>query len=152
MIRVDTRSVRIQADGIVTLLRARRDALLGAVRVVVDPAEPRVEGLLNITVLGYLSRHSPQLVDTRGGDVDQAMGAAVRAAWDPASSTLRGLAPLAGEAFARALAARLRSGRFVTNTPETLARKRARGRGATPGVDTEQLAHALDAATVRVME
>ena len=133
MIRVDTRSVRVQADGIVTLLRARRDAPTRRRACRRRPRRAARRGAAkHHGPLGTSRGTPPQLVDTRGGDVDQAMGAAVRAAWDPASSTLRGLAPLAGEAFARALAARLRSGRFVTNTPETLARKRARGRGATP--------------------
>lgn len=150
MIRIDTRSVEARAQGIVALLRARRDQLLGAVRVVVVPAGPRAGGASNAVVLGYLSRHSPALVDLRGGDVDRAMGAAVRAAWDPWSSTLRGLAPYAGEALGQAIAARLRSGQYVTNTRETLADKARRGAGQTPGVDTEQLARGLDAATVRV--
>jgi hypothetical protein len=152
MIRVGSKSVKLQTDGIVALLSARRDQLLGSVRVLVSPAEPRAGGGSNAVVLGYLSRHSPPLTDTRGGDVDQAMGTAVRAAFEPWSSTLRGLAPLAGEALARAIAARLRSGRYVTNTAETLADKARRGAGSTPGVDSEQLANALDRATVRVEE
>jgi hypothetical protein len=59
---------------------------------------------------------------------------------------------VAGIGAAKAIAARLRSGDFVTNTEATLAKKAREGRGTTPGIDTGNLAASLDAASARIVE
>ena len=50
----------------------------------------------------------------------------------------------------RELALRLRSGEYVTNTEDTIARKARAGRSTSPGMDTGQLATALENARVEV--
>jgi len=150
MIGIDARSVRAQVTALQALVRGRRDALAGAVRVTILPSpDGRSEGGTNTAVIAYLARRHPSLVEVAADLVGPARAAA-RAAFDPMTSTLRTIADTAARAIGPAIAARLRSGRYVTNTPETLADKARRGRGQTPGVDTEQLAQALDRALVRV--
>lgn len=151
MIRADAQGVRSGVQGVMADLRWRLGLLKTTVRVTVSPDDGRNDGVTNAEVAYHLSRHSPKWL-ALGPDIDDALSKAAWSAWRPWRMTMKGLAPYIGEALGRALAARLRSGRFVTNSPETLARKRARGRGAVPGVDTEQLARALDGATIRVTE
>jgi hypothetical protein len=151
VIKADAQGMRAAVQGVVADLRWRLGLLKTTVRVTVSPDDARNDGVSNTAVAGHLSRHSPRWL-ALGPDLDDAMSKAAWGAWRPWRMTMKGLAPYIGTALARGLAARLRSGRFVTNTPETLARKRARGRPAIPGVDTEQLARALDGATIRVTE
>jgi hypothetical protein len=133
---------RNNAGEIAATVRGIRDRLLGATRVVVVLGTRR-EGGANGDVLGHLLRRNPELV--RG--LDPVARPAARAVYDPRTSTLDSLALAMALAGAREIAARLRSGTYVTNTPETLYAKRARS--TTPGIETGQLADALDAATAR---
>jgi hypothetical protein len=151
VIKADARGVRSAIQGVVADLQWRLGLLKTTVQVTVDPSAGRNDNVTNAEVVHHLSRHSPQWLAI-GPDLDDAMGRAALAAWRPWRMTMRGLAPYIGEALSRALAKRLRSGRFVTNKPETIERKRARGRPPIPGVDTEQLARALDSARIRVTE
>lgn len=127
------------------LLRGRIDALSGSVRVVIHPTPDGRKGgsVTNTEVLGFLAQRNPDLIDPKGADLDAIVRPAARAIWRARTTGLEELAVAAGNAFGRALAARLRSGRFVTNNEETRKRKH----GLPGGIDTEQLADALDDAT-----
>lgn len=133
-------------------VRGTIDALAGArdVRIVPEP-EGREDALSNSRVLVKLARANPALV-APAADMDRAARAMAREYFIPWETPLAEVAVYAGIGAARAIAARLRSGDFVTNTPETLARKARMGRGATPGVDTGQLAAALERATAELVE
>lgn len=143
MIRVGS----IQADvaRITAVLRGRVDALAGAVRVVVHPVpDSRTDSpVTNTEVMGFLAQRNPDLTDPKGADLDAIVRPAARAVWRPRTMGLEALAVAAGNAFGRALAARLRSGNYVSNNEETRRRKA----GRPGGIDTEQLADALDDAT-----
>lgn len=142
-------SIRPGVDRILATLRSRRDALLGATAIEIHPApDDRREGTGNHAVLSYLARKHPELVAIRGDDVHEAVRAAARAVWNPRTSTLAQLALAAGPALAKVIAARLRSGQYVTNTEETSRQKARRGLSTIPGVATGALADALDNATV----
>lgn len=146
MIRLGT--IKPGIDAFRTLILGRLEALQGARRMVISPSPNGRSGsdATNGQVIGYLASANPVLLDLRGADLDRAAREAARRAWRPRTSTLASLALAAGPAVARALAARLRSGRYVTNTPETTRRK-----GGLPGgVDTGQLAASIDNATVTV--
>lgn len=144
-------SIRAGVSRTIATLRSRREALLGALTVEIHPApDERREGTENTRVLHHLARMNPALLALRGGDVDAAVRAAARSVFSPRTSTLRELATAAGPAVARALAARLRSGAYVTNTTETTERKARAGLGTTPGVATGALADSLEAAIITV--
>lgn len=133
-------------------IRGTIDALAGARDVVIEPQpERRPDGLTNTEVLVRLSRHSPALV-SHGADMDRAARAMAREYFLPWVTPLGEVAVYAGIGAARAIAARLRSGDFVTNTPETTARKAREGRSTTPGIDTGILAASLDVASARIVE
>ena len=151
MIKADAQGMRAAVQGVVADLRWKLGLLSTSVRVTIDPKASRNDGVSNAEVAYHLSKHSPNWLKL-GTGLSEAMSKAAWSAWRPWRMTMKGLAPYIGEALGRALAARLRSGFYVTNTRETLARKRARGRPAIPGVDTEQLARALDNAAIRVTE
>lgn len=143
MIRIG--GIASQLGRLVARVRGTRDAIAGTVhaRIVPSPDEREGGGATNTEVFARLVRHSPRLA-APGADLDQPAREAARQAWRGWQSDLRTIARAAGAATARALAARLRSGQFVTNTEETQRRK-----GGKPGgVDTYQLAESLDAATV----
>lgn len=150
MISVDARSVRAQVTALQALIRGRRDALAGAVRVTILPSpDGRADGNTNTAVLASLSSRFPGLVAV-DQDLTRLVRLGARLAFDPATSTLRDIAAQAGPLIGATIARRLRSGQYVTNTAETLRDKARRGAGQTPGVDSEQLARSLDRATVRV--
>lgn len=140
--------VTAAATRIAATLRSRRDALLGAVSVEIRPGQDiRDEGAAtNTAVLSYLAARHPALVEI-DAEARAAARAAARLVWHPRSSSLRDLALAAGVGFAHVIAQRLRSGAYVTNTEETVARKARAGLSTTPGVETGQLADALDHAT-----
>jgi len=131
MIRLS--SVKATADRMAALVRGVRDSLAGNRRAVID-LDAREGGGSNTAVFGELARRNPGLV----AGLDAPVRAAVKERW--AQGGVRtGLAELtsyAGRALAFELAARLRSGRFVTNTPATTERKRSMGRSTTPGMET----------------
>ncbi len=139
-------------DRFVARIRGTIDALAGARDVVIVP-EPsaRDDGESNGRVLVKLARRHPELV-APAADMDRAARAMAREYFRPWETPLAEAAVYAGIGAARAIATRLRSGDFVTNTPETTARKARRGLSTTPGVATEQLAHALDRATAEIVE
>lgn len=141
-------SIRPSVDRILATLRSRRDALLGATAIEIHPApDDRREGTGNHQVLTYLAGRNPELLAIRGADVHEAVRAAARAVWNPRTSTLQQLALVAGPVLAKVIAARLRSGQYVTNTEETSRQKARRGLSTIPGVATGALADALDNAT-----
>jgi hypothetical protein len=150
MISIDARSVRAQVTAMQAVLRGRRDALAGAVRITITPTpDGRTEGTTNTAVLASLSQRFPGLVAV-DADMTRLVRLGARLAFDPMTSTLRDIAAQAGPLVAATVARRLRSGQYVTNTAATLADKARRGAGQTPGVDSEQLARSLDRAVVRV--
>jgi hypothetical protein len=140
-------SVKATADRMAALVRGVRDNLAGNRRAVID-MDARSDGDSNTRVFGSLAARNPRLV----AGLDAPVRAAVKARWDQGGvrTGLAELAFYAGRALAFELAARLRSGRFVTNTPATTERKRALGRSTTPGMETGALAVALDNARVSV--
>lgn len=145
MIRVG--SVKASADRMAATIRGVRDNLAGHLRAVID-LDARHEGDSNTGVFASLANRFPAL--TQG--LDAPALAAVRARWAQ-GGIKTGLAEMtyyAGLAVAHELAARLRSGRYVTNTPSYAAWKRRTGRGSVPGILTASLAVALDNARVRV--
>lgn len=135
-------------DEIVARIRGTRDAIAGTVhaRIVPQPDGREDGDASNTAVFARLARRYPQLA-APGPDLDAPARAAAREAWRGWQSDLRVIARAAAAAMAPALAARLRSGRYVTNTPETRERKARAGLALTPGLATEQLAEALEAAT-----
>ena len=145
MIRVG--SVKASADRMAATIRGVRDSLAGHLRAVID-LDARYGGDSNTGVFGHLAARFPSLV----AGLDAPALAAVRARW--AQGGVRtGLAEMthyAGLAVAHELAARLRSGRYVTNTPAYAAWKRRTGRGSVPGILTASLAVALDNARITV--
>jgi hypothetical protein len=143
MIRVG--SIDAEAQRIAATIRGVRANLAGYRRAVIH-LDARNDGTDNERVLGYLLRANPGL----GRGLDAAARASVSRDWKGAQSTLANMTFHAGMGLAHELAARLRSGRYVTNTEETSARKARRGRGMTPGLDTSQLATALENARVTV--
>lgn len=150
MISIDARSVRAQVTAMQAVLRGRRDALLGAVRITITPTpDGRTDGVTNTEVLARLSTRFPTLVAV-DDDMARLVRLGARLAFDPMTSTLREIAAQAGPLIGATIARRLRSGRYVTNTAETLRDKARRGAGQTPGVDSEQLARSFDRAVVRV--
>lgn len=146
--RLDTSAL----DAFRARIRGTIDALAGARDVVIEPQpEARPDGLTNTEVIGRLARHSPALV-APGADMDRAARALAREYFVPWETPLAEVAVYAGIGAARAIAARLRSGDYVTNTEATTARKARAGRSTTPGIDTGHLAAALDVATARIVE
>lgn len=143
MIRVG--SIEAECARLAATIRGTRDNLAGYRRAVIR-LDARNDGTDNEAVLGYLLRSNPSL----GRGLDAAARAGVSGAWKGARSTLANLTYHAGLALAHELAARLRSGEYVTNTEETLARKARAGRSTSPGMDTGQLATALENARVEV--
>lgn len=129
-------------------LRDRAAALSGPVRLVIKcNPNRRDDGGDNDNVLARLMEPSRSALAQGGPDVARAVDLGRRSRpWQAAQLTLRDLAFAAGPFLARAIAARLRSGRYVFNNEETRRRKG----GKPPGVDTEQLAASLDNALVRV--
>lgn len=136
------------AERIAATFRSRRDSLLGAVSVEIHPADDMRDGggPTNTEVLARLATRHPELV-TVDDDALAAARAAAHLVWNPRTSGLRDIALAAGIGFAHAVANRLRSGAYVTNTAETSRRKARAGLSTTPGVATGQLADALDSAT-----
>lgn len=145
MIRVG--SMKASADRMVATIRGVRDGIAGYLHAVIG-LDTRYGGESNAAVLNSLVARFPAL--TRG--LDAPALAAVRDRW--AQGGVRtGLAEMtyyAGLAVAHELAARLRSGRYVTNSADYAAWKRRRGLGSVPGVLTASLAVALDNARVTV--
>ena len=134
-------------DKAIARIRDRMEELRrGAIGTIRPQPDARVDGTTNSTVLATLSDRYPRLT-APGPDMVLAAVREAAKSWRPWSSTVRDLANSAAAGAARAIAARLRSGQYVTNNEETLRRKARLGRPPTPGVDTEQLARALDAAT-----
>lgn len=145
MIRVG--SVKASADRMAATIRGVRDNLAGHLRAVID-LDARNGGDSNTAVMGYLSNRFPAL--TKG--LDAPALAAVRARWAQ-GGVKTGLAEMtyyAGLAVAHEMAARLRSGRYVANTPAYAAWKRREGLGSVPGIMTASLAVAFDNARVTV--
>lgn len=141
-----------QLDAFIARVRGTVDSLAGARDVVIEPVpDERPDGLTNTAVIARLSRHSPALV-APAADMDREARALARQYWRPWETSLAEIAVVAGIGAARAIAARLRSGDFVTNTEATLAKKSREGRGTTPGIDTGNLAASLDAASARIVE
>lgn len=143
MIRVG--NITANASRLAATIRGVRDNLAGHRRARIH-LDPRADGQTNEAVLGYLLRANPRL----GLGLDAAARAAVSREWTGARATLINLTFHAGSGLARELAARLRSGAFVTNTDETLHRKARMGRSTVPGTETYQLAVALENATITV--
>lgn len=144
MIRVGTLTAQIQR--FTATLTGRVEALMGTVRVVVHPVPDAREGssTTNTAVLRHLAKKNPELTDPKGADLDALVRSQARAIWHPKRTGLEELAVAIGHFVSKGVAERLRSGRFVTNDAETARRK-----GGRPGgIDTGQLADALDAATV----
>ena len=142
MIRVGSISadvLRIQST-----VRGLRERFLGSLHAVIVPDPNERIGTTNSAVLGYLIRANPALAE----GLDAVARAGARAVWRGIDTTLEDLTVAAGKAVATEWAVRLRSGRYVTNTDATRARKiRATGR-AVGCIDTEQLASSLDDAKV----
>lgn len=143
MIRVG--NIDAQVARIAATIRGVRANLAGYRRAVIV-LEPRNDGRSNEAVLGYLLRANPGL----GANLDAVARGAVSREWQGARSTLANLTYHAGIGLAHELAARLRSGDYVTNTDETHDRKARAGRSTIPGTETFQLATALDNARVDV--
>lgn len=145
MIRVG--SIKTQTGRVAATIRGTRDSLAGYRRAVIE-LHTRPDGTPNSLVLGALAKRFPRLF---AGLQEEAM-AAVQLRWKQGGirTGLEELALVAGRGLARGLAARLRSGRYITNLPETRARKAALGQSTTPGVATGDLANDLDNARVRV--
>lgn len=137
--------VKAQASRVSATIRGLRDRIAGHLRGVAS-LDARDDGATSGEVMGHLARKHPNLI----ASVDGVARAAARAAWDPRRPSLESLTVAATQAVCRELAARLRSGRYVTNTVATIAAKDRAGHGTTPGVDTEQLARALDAPRITV--
>lgn len=142
-----------QLGALVARVRGTRDAIAGTVhaRIVPSPDGRAHDAASNTEVFARLARRNPQLA-APGADLDAPAREAARAAWRGWQSDLRVIAQAAAVATAKALAARLRSGRYVSNTPETRAAKARAGLSTTPGLATEQLAAALEAATATTEE
>lgn len=140
MIRVG--SIHADVQRITAVLRGRIDALAGAVRIRLHPQpDARVgSSVTNTQVFGFLAEKNPDLTNPRGADIDALVRPAAREIWHPATTTLQDLAVACGNPVGQAFAARLRSGNYVENTDETRRRKNYRP----GGVNTEQLAEALD--------
>lgn len=145
MIRVG--SVKAQAGQVAATIRGVRDSIAGYRRAVID-LPTRDDGTPNSLVIGALAKRFPRLF----GELQTAAAAAVQQRWAQGGirTGLEELTLYAGKAIARELAARLRSGRYVTNLPETRRRKLLLGQSTTPGMATGALASALDNARVRV--
>lgn len=108
--------------------------------------DARDDGTTNTIVLGRLvQRHHPLI---EGLSPAALRGA--RAGFDAVRSTFATIAHDAVHEAQMEIARRLRSGVYVTNTTATIARKLRAGRGATPGVDSEQLALSLEGAEIEV--
>lgn len=142
MIRIG--SVKTQTDSVAAIIRGLKDRYLGTSLATITLGS-RDDGEGNGAVLGHLIRRHPALIE----GTDAVCRAAARERFAVRTSTLDTIARDAGEAWAHEVAARLRSGRYVTNLPATTARKAARGHSTTPGVDSGQLADALDSAQIR---
>ncbi len=140
-------AVAARSGAVAATIRGTREALAGYRRAVIDlPTRP--DGTPNAVVIGALARRFPRLF---AGLQEEAMAAvSSRFAQGGIRVGLEELALFAGRGIARGLAARLRSGRYVTNLPETRARKARLGLSLTPGVATGELATALDNARVHV--
>lgn len=152
MISVDRAAYHAGVERWRLAIRGRIDALAGTVYVRPQLAAREGEGARgpsNDEVLSFLAAKHPALVKP-GSDMHGPAKAAARARFNARRSDLFDIARAAGPAVCRAIAARLRSGRFVTNTPATTERKAREGLSLTPGVATEQLAKALDSARVTV--
>lgn len=143
MIRVG--NITADVTRVAATIRGVRANLAGYRRARIH-LEARTDGQTNEAVLGYLLRSNPSL----GHGLDAAARAAVSREWKGAQSTLINMTFHAGSGLARELAARLRSGAFVTNTDETRLRKARAGRSTIPGTETFQLAVALENATITV--
>lgn len=143
MIRVG--NVTAEAQRLAATIRGVRDRLAGYRRAVIH-LDPRDDGASNEAVLGYLLRANPGL----GRGLDAAARAGVSREWKGARSTLANMTYHAGISLAHELAVRLRSGAYVSNTEETVARKSRAGRSTIPGTETFQLATALENARVDV--
>lgn len=141
-----------QLDAFMARVRGTVDSLAGARDVVIEPVpDPRPDGLTNTAVMARLSKHSPALI-APAADMDREARFLARQHFVPWETSLAEVAIYAGIGAARAIATRLRSGDFVTNTEATLAKKAREGRGTTPGIDTGLLAASLDTATARIVE
>ena len=140
-------AVGARAGAVAATIRGTREALAGSRRAVID-LPTRRDGTPNSLVIGVLARRFPRLF----AGLQEEAAQAVAARWSQGGirTGLEELALVAGRGIARGLAARLRSGRYVTNLPETRARKLAAGLSPVPGVATGELANALDNARVRV--
>lgn len=125
-------------------VRGTLERLAGSVHIELHPQPNEREGsqVTNTAVLHFLGARNPELLAPDGADMDPRVRAVAREAYTPGMS-LAEIGTAIGPEIGKGLAARLRSGRYVTNNDETVKRKG--GRAA--GVDTEQLAQSLDAAT-----
>lgn len=140
-------SIKAGTDRLSAVVRGLRDDLAGHLRGVATLHDRSGVGeTSNSAVLGRLATKHPDLFK----GLDPVARAAISREWKGARSKLINLTYHATLAVAHELAARLRSGRYVTNTPATTRRKADLGQSTTPGVATGQLAVALDNATVTV--
>ena len=152
MIRIDTVRALASLERVEAIFRGLRDRALGTATITIKPnPDERGEGTpSNSQVLAYLARKHPALTAVRGAEMDRAVRAAVRARFDWRTFSVPDMARIAGPVVARLIAERLKSGTVVTNTPETTERKARRGLSTTPGVETQQLADALENADIEV--
>lgn len=137
--------ISADVDRFVATIRGVTDRLAGAVHVEIHPTPDAREdsAVTNRAVLRWLAERNPALVALSGGDIDRSVRQAARAVYRPGMG-LGVLATAAAPEVARAIAARLRSGAYVSNNDETRRRKN----GRPGGVDTGALAESLDNATV----
>lgn len=144
MIRVG--SLKAGLDRFAGTLRGVRDGMLGTAYVTITPTpDTRREGGTNTAVLARLVERNPDLAQ----GMDPAARKGAKRAWSRGVRTLATLAEHAGRSIAAEYAARLRSGQYVRNLEETRDRKRRAGDDTTPGMETGQLAKALERANVR---
>ena len=147
MLKIDQTALSRSISRAVESATEELEAITAPVRVkAMLPA--RSGGETNEEVLTFLSKANPGLLEM-DEDIRTASITAATDAWSSGGETLKDVAPAAAEGYARAIAVRLRSGKYVKNTPGTRASKAKEGQ-STPGVATGQLASALTGAKFTV--
>jgi len=147
MLKIDQAALSRSITKAVESATEELEVITAPVRVkAVFPA--RSDGETNEGVLTFLEKANPGLL-AMDEDIRTASITAATDAWSVGGETLKDVAPAAAEGFTRAIAVRLRSGKYVTNTPGTRAAKAREGQ-STPGVATGQLASALERAKFTV--
>ncbi len=147
MLKIDQTAFSRSLEGVMGAVNEELEERTAPVQVrALLPA--RTDGETNEAVFLYLVKENPGLVEM-DEDIRTASITAATDAWAAGGESLKDVAPSAAEGYAHALAVRLRSGKYVKNTPSTRASKAKEGQ-STPGVATGQLANALTGAKFTV--